>query len=213
MQIYLHIILPQLRLLLERLRLTFTFSQFSLGASMLNWMYWVPPRKVEVISVFLEKEPKHWNQFKPTESTRHPNIMMLHFSKKKHPFWFCFQKRWCFFGGGFNHPNGRWWREFIPKTEPGETPRFGSIIATSSSCPLMNSARRSSSRPQVPLVPTDPDSGSVMGIRAQKVKLLGLALCSRIRVEYPSSDLWMYRSGRPIGDWFVLETISRTIQI
>ena len=92
MQIYLHIILPQLRLLLERLRLTFTFSQFSLGASMLNWMYWVPPRKVEVISVFLEKEPKHWNQFKPTESTRHPNIMMLHFSKNNIRFGFVSKK-------------------------------------------------------------------------------------------------------------------------
>ena len=96
MQIYLHIILPQLRLLVERLRLTFTFSQFSLEASILYWMYWVPLWKVEMISVFLQKEPKHWNQLEATEYTQHPNIMMLHFSKKKHPLFLFFvsKKKW-----------------------------------------------------------------------------------------------------------------------
>ena len=72
---------------------------------------------------FSSKEPKHWNQLEATEYTQHPNIMMLHFSKKKTSlvFVFCFQKK----VGGFC-----WWfqpsqqklmkRDFIPKTETGE---------------------------------------------------------------------------------------------
>lgn len=162
MQIYLHIILPQLRLLVERLRLTFTFSQFSLGASILYWMYWVPLWKVELISVFLQKEPKYWKQLEATES--HPTSWCFTFLKPKSSLFlgvFVSQKkRWRLLLVVYiNHPNRSWWmlmtrENFIPKkAEAGETPRFGSIIATSSSCPLMNSARRCSFL-QVPLVPT-----------------------------------------------------------
>lgn len=58
MRIDLHIILPQLRLLLERLRLTFAMEG---GTD----------------QCFLEKEPKHWNQLEATAPTQHHDASLF----------------------------------------------------------------------------------------------------------------------------------------
>ena len=192
--------------MVEQLRLRFTFSPFSLEASMLYWMYWVSLWKVEAISFFKKNQNIgiSWKQQNP------PNIptswcsqLFLNHHHQSTRFFHPKQVH-CFFGGLNYHPSRSWL---------GISKLSGKIQGLDLSLPH---------RVHVSwwtLQGTSSRVGCIIGIFSDHityVKLLdvtgGLShLVPELDVGYPCY-VWMYLFKREAnGDWFVLR-ISTTLQ-